>query len=240
MDIRIPYFPVLEVFPRVRYGISLREHGTMNLADPNGAANRRKFLRDHACIGNRSVFSSVLEHGKTVFRVTSKPKRSKRIVADGSVTNIADMVLTVTGADCPPIFARDPIKGVFGLAHSGRKGTEANIARELIEVFRSFGSDPKDIYVGVGPGICGLCYTVGEEFAELFRQDDLLRKYVFRMTHWHLNLSGMIRAQLEEVGVLQEHIHVSPLCTYKEQMLYSHRRDKSGLPKTMLAYIYLE
>lgn len=239
-------FPVFEKFPEVRYGMSCRRDGTMNLGDPNGQEHRRKFLRDVAGIGCRRALSSILDHGNSVVCVTSDLlDRKVTIVADGAVTDLDYACLVVTGADCAPIFAYDSKRRVCGIAHSGRKSTEGYIASNLISAFRKYGSRPQDIRVAVGPGICGTCYEVGGEAAEFFRKDSLLRRYVLshlvsgRTSHWYLDLPMMIRAQLEEVGVRREHIDISEVCTYETPTLYSHRRDKADPPKTMIAYMFL-
>lgn len=238
-------FPVFEKFPEIRYGMSCRRDGTMNLQDPAGEENRLAFLRDIAKIGSRKVYSLVLDHGNCVIAVTKDMLR-KTMVADGAVADIHDVCLVVTGADCSPLFAYDPERGVCGIAHSGRKGVEAYIARELVIAIGKYGSKPKDIRIAIGPGICGKCYSVGEEAAEPFRRDTLLRNYVLphlifgKTTDWFLDLSRMIRAQLEEVGVLRDHIDISGQCTYEMSALFSHRRDKANPPKTMLAFIFLD
>ncbi|TSC78168.1 MAG: hypothetical protein G01um101429_915 [Parcubacteria group bacterium Gr01-1014_29] len=239
-------FPVFEKFPEVRYGMSCCRDGTMNLGDPNGEEHRLNFLRDVAEIGCRSVFAPILEHGNSVACVTPDILRSKTTVADGAVTDIDYACLVVTGADCSALFAYDPKRRVYGLAHSGRKSTESNIASQFISAFRRYGSRPQDIRIAIGPGICGKCYSVGEEAAEPFRNDSLLKNYVLpslvagKTTHWFLDLPRMIRAQLEEIGVLREHIDISGQCTYEMSVLFSHRRDKVDPPKRMLAYIFLE
>lgn len=239
-------FPVFEKFPEVRYGMSCRLDGTMNLGDLNGEEHRRKFLRDIAGVGCRRVFSPILEHGNSVVCVTPDILHGKTTVADGAVTDLDYACLVVTGADCSPIFAYDPKRRIYGIAHSGRKSIEGYIASQLISAFCRYGSRPQDVRVTIGPGICGRCYEVGEEAAEFFRRDPLLHRYVLphlvsgKTADWFLDLPRMIRAQLEEAGVLRERIDISSQCTYEVPTLLSQRRDKAEPPKTMIAYIFLD
>ena len=86
------------------------------------------------------------------------------------VSDRPDLLLTVTVADCLPIFLADPRTGAFGLVHSGWKGT--GIVVEAVRAMtRAFGSRAADIAVTIGPGIGPCCYAVPAERHERFRAD---------------------------------------------------------------------
>src|SRR5439155_498688 len=63
----------------------------------------------------------------------------------------------------------DPDHRAAALAHAGWRGTEAEVAAHTVQAMRrEFGTDPSALKAGIGPGICGRCYEVGEEVATRF------------------------------------------------------------------------
>ena len=67
-------------------------------------------------------------------------------------------------ADCVPVFLVDAGRRCVAAIHSGWRGTaqgitEAGIAR----MAAAWGSAPGDLWLHVGPSICGECYEVGPE-----------------------------------------------------------------------------
>lgn len=90
---------------------------------------------------------------------------------DGLITNAKGVTLVAYMADCVPIFFADPVKEAVGIAHAGWRGTVQNMAGKMAEHFqREFGTDPKDLVVGIGPSICQDCYEVDEAVASAFRE----------------------------------------------------------------------
>ena len=87
--------------------------------------------------------------------------------ADGLVVAEPDSIPALTVADCMPIWLFDPKNEVFGLLHSGWRGT--GILREaVLGMVSRFGSAPGDISAILGPSIGACCYTVPEERAMTF------------------------------------------------------------------------
>jgi polyphenol oxidase len=150
----------------IRAGISLRAAGTMAFSKrhllPHRAALFQELgIAEHRAYGLRQI------HSKTVLSTDGLlPAALAEREADAMIAR-ADAVLTITVADCLPIFLVDRATGAFGLAHSGWKGT--GIVREALAALRQrFGSDPRDVAVTIGPGIGPCCYRVPEERAALF------------------------------------------------------------------------
>jgi copper oxidase (laccase) domain-containing protein len=82
---------------------------------------------------------------------------------DGWVTSTPGILLSVTVADCIPVYLVVPGRGV-ALLHAGWRGTAGGILRRGIEQLTSVtSSSPPDIVMHCGVGICGACYEVGSE-----------------------------------------------------------------------------
>ena len=83
---------------------------------------------------------------------------------DGHVTRQVGLMLTVTTADCVPVFMVDGRTRAIGLLHAGWRGAAAGILEAgLGGLIDALDSKPGDLHVHLGPAICGQCYEVGPE-----------------------------------------------------------------------------
>lgn len=148
---------------------------------------------------------------------------------DGLITNIKDIPLVTFYADCVPVYFYDPIKEVIGMAHSGWKGTVLGIAEVMLNMFKNdYESNVNDIVVAIGPAICKSCYEVGKEVVDGLRDlpFDISDFYEYDSTKdkYHIDLWEINKKMLLELGVLNEHISVSDLCTKcNPELFFSHR-----------------
>lgn len=90
--------------------------------------------------------------------------------ADGIVSTCGDYVLSVTVADCMPIWLHDSRTGAFGLLHSGWKGTGI-LGTAIGLMVERLDSHPEDISVLLGPHIGSCCYRVDAARAEIFSKE---------------------------------------------------------------------
>jgi YfiH family protein len=153
------------------------------------------------------------------------------------VTSRPDLLLTVTVADCLPIFLADRVSGAFAIVHSGWKGT--GIVIEAIRLMTGrFGARVQDIAVAIGPGIGPCCYSVPperyEEFRERFGDRSVARGTAGR-GEFLLDLRGANLGLLEAEGVRD--IAVVEECTCCSSRLGSFRREGPAKFTRMLAFI---
>jgi len=132
--------------------------------------------------------------------------------------------LFTTHADCFPIVLWDPIHAAIGLAHAGWRGTHAGVAVAALNAMeREFGTKPRDVRAGIGPGICGRCYEVGPEVAGSFEDAFVTPGDGDRFL---LDLAASNTAQLKEVGVGA--VYDIAMCTKESYLFPSHRRLPDG------------
>lgn len=163
--------------------------------------------------------------------------------ADGLITASRAFVPVITVADCMPLWLYDPVTGVFGVLHSGWKGT--GIAGEAVRFAQSrFGAHSEDIRFVIGPHIEPCCYRVDNERADYF-----IREFgevcVSDRTEEgsRLSLTEANKTVLERAGVLPEHILITGGCTscFEENGAHpyaSFRRQGPEKFAPMAAYIY--
>jgi polyphenol oxidase len=146
--------------------------------------------------------------------------------------------------------------------HAGWRGTVQRIVEKGVgEMFRCFGSRPRDLKAAIGPGIQGCCYEVGEEVrakfesqftyaASLFREvkesDPVRDKYPLLFLtarapgHGELpkkiflDLVEANRQQLLAAGVPKKNIEASAPCTNcNTGLLFSYRGEKGKTGRMM-------
>lgn len=150
---------------------------------------------------------------------------------DGLMTNIPGIPLITFYADCVPLFFLDKRNKAIAVTHSGWKGTVKRIgAKTLKQMGEVYGTRPEDCLVGIGPSIEMDCFEVGPEVAQDFRDNfDNWAKFIepFGEEKSKIDLWLVNKLMLMELGVPEENITVSGLCTMcNEELLFSYRRDK--------------
>ena len=151
---------------------------------------------------------------------------------DGHATSKPGLLLTVTVADCIPVYLVDPKRRVVCLLHSGWRGTAAGILNQGITTMVEVGgSRPADIVMHCGVGICGSCYEVGSEVMLGVGLD------AAGAGPWHVDLREVLSVQARKLGV--EKISTSQWCSaHDAPAFYSHRRS-GGRDGRMVAYLGL-
>lgn len=225
----------------IRYGMSSRADGSMLLPQRSRTQetqnNRDAFFQKEG-IDPTTVVSPLLVHGNDVAPVTEADAGTIVYDVDGLVTNRSTIVLTITAADCLPVYFFDPTTKTIGLVHAGRRGLVANVVSVAIDLMEQlFDVSPLDLLVCIGPGIGPCHYDISESDAELFiGYPDALEHHDGKT---FLNLSSVAAQQCLALAVKPEHIEVSSDCTFEDDNLFSARRDKKDPVEAMVAYLAL-
>jgi polyphenol oxidase len=150
---------------------------------------------------------------------------------DGFVTRKRNLALAIQVADCAAVFIADRVNGVIGAAHSGWKGAAGNIIPKMIGKMMAEGASIPDMDCWVSPCIGTSRFEVGEEVAQLFPGNFVIRNGTEKP---HIDLKGVVRSQLIESGLLGDRIYIDPGCTYDEtDLYYSYRREKEKSGRMM-------
>lgn len=131
---------------------------------------------------------------------------------DAMITNLPRVALAILVADCAPVVLYDPVRRAAGVAHSGRVGTVKGVVPETVKAMAAtYGSDPGDLLIGIGPAIGAASYEIGAaETAEVtaaFGDVGTRLLVPTRPGHAAFNLTAAIRAQLRAAGVPAGNVH---------------------------------
>lgn len=98
------------------------------------------------------VITAEQVHDKLVAVVDHRHVGMEIPAVDALVTNTPGIAICIRVADCGPLALVDPDKQVIAVTHSGKKGTQANILEETLNVMaETFGTNPEDVIVELGP-----------------------------------------------------------------------------------------
>ena len=201
-------------------GISSRFAGNMKHQDKD-----RQSLFLKLGINPFNVYSLKQIHSRSVIVVDKKNPPPIDTEADGMVTQDREITLSVTVADCLPVFLYDTKSGAFGLVHSGWKGT--GIALAAVNLMQKYwGTEQNDIAAILGPCIGSCCYKVDLQRASVFETDFGSESVRKSDGSFFLDLKTANIKLLENVGV--KNIAVCQNCTFCDERLGSFRREGSG------------
>lgn len=207
------------------HGFSTLALGSMQRSEPPSVTPERAEFAARLGLEPQHLTSAGAVHGTRVARVDAPALSVEG--ADGLATDRPRLPLLATFADCLPIVVYDPARRAVVLAHAGWRGTAGGIAGAAVAALRAeYESRPEDLVAGVGPGICGRCYEVGEEVAERF--DPAVVGPSGRPGGFLLDLPDANRRQLLAAGVPAPRIHLCGICTLESPELPSHRRHPDG------------
>jgi YfiH family protein len=148
---------------------------------------------------------------------------------DGWVTTTPGTLLTVTIADCIPVYLIAPGRGV-ALLHAGWRGTAGGILRAgVAQLSSATGSPVGHMVMHCGVGICGSCYEVG---SEVMLGCGMAAE---GPGAWHLDLREQLMGQARELNISQ--VTTSTWCSaHHRDSFFSHRASR-GSDGRMVAYI---
>lgn len=156
---------------------------------------------------------------------------------DAVCTNMKDVCVCVSTADCIPVLLYDETSGVISAVHAGWRGTVARIVEENIRVLEAaYGIKAENLKAIIGPGISLDAFEVGDEVfkdplwalpispveGERLRAVDERWEAVCkrfpskcdRGWRWHIDLPLCNKLQLMNMGVKEENIFMSDICTF--------------------------
>lgn len=197
--------------------------------------NRQKFFATLGLDASNMVLAGLV-HGDNIVVVGKENIGQKIENTDGLITKEPGVILTITVADCLPVYFFDKSKKVTGLAHAGWRGVKQNIVSLMLSKIQSeFASDPADVEVNIGPHIRNCHFEIKDDVAEQFA--NYSESIIKEGNSIKLDLSAIVKKQLENAGVRPDNVTISDECTYcLNQKYYSFRRDRPERVEAMVAY----
>jgi YfiH family protein len=221
------------VFDR-RGGVSLAPYATLNASWTIGdreSAVRQNLERIKRALGVAELVAAPQVHGDTIMVIDnetlppSDPHLPVRITpdADALVTRLDGIGLMIKVADCQALFLVDPVRRVVANVHCGWRGSVQGILGKVVRLLQKrFQSRPEDLLAALSPSLgpcCAEFRNYPQELPEAFLP--------FKLGTNHFDFWAITRRQLEDVGLLPEHIEISGQCTVcGTDRFFSYRAEK--------------
>lgn len=152
---------------------------------------------------------------------------------DGLMTDIPEVCVCVSTADCIPLLLYDENNQAVAAIHAGWRGTVQKIVENaIIRMGKAYGTEPSQLKAVIGPGISMDSFEVGDEVYESFRGtcfplERIAARYPAMLggMKWHIDLWEANSWLMQECGVKNENISLSGICTYTNyDRFFSARR----------------
>jgi len=198
----------------------------------------RKILLDKFYISNDKLVTAEQIHGNKIHIVEINNIGNCVRKTDGLISNIKGIPLGIFTADCVPVFIvyksyNKKLDTVIGLIHAGWRGILNSIIEKSINCLKSnyklIKEEMKNIFIALGPHICGECYYFGNTIGKKFGKN---------YNNGKVNLANEIKDRLIKIGILEQKIFICNECTFhNHDMLFSYRRG--DIKERMLSLITL-
>lgn len=231
---------MLEIFKEIRevkVFMSEKNDGNMRLFSSGFDLNRKKYLTQEG-FDYENLISAKLEHGSNVIIVKNleslESQKGLCDYCDGLITQNPELILSITSADCFPVFLFDSQKKVIGVLHCGWRSTAKGIIENaLAKLNTDFNTDFKDISVGIGPGIQKCHFEVEDNLLKNFGGYE---KFISNKNgKKYFDLAGVIKDKFISKGVREEKIEIDKQCSYCNDNFWSYRRGNKGVDEIEVA-----
>jgi YfiH family protein len=232
-------FKIFSKFKNLLTYVGRKKDGNFSLqySTKKEVNENKKKLAKKLNIDWKKIYSFKQYHSNKVLLIRSIKQELEEPKADGMITNKKNIFLLVKTADCFPVVFYDPKKQIAGAVHVGWRGAIEKIFDvALLKMISFFGCEPKDILIGIGPGIRKCCFKHKTLIQAKLPEWE---KYIEVDNRWkRLDIASFIKDQLIEAGISKKNIEDMKICTNCDKNFYSHFRSlKTGEPQGRFATI---
>lgn len=180
----------------------------------------------------KKIISPIQTHTNNVVVINEDNLDNELQDVDGVITKLKGVALTIATADCQSIILYDKKNEVIGNIHSGWKGTLNKILNNGINLMiKEFSSNVEDIIVCIGPSIMGCCFEVDKDVVDMFNNgftniEEFIKLGEFKdgKQKYYIDTIGINKRELINLGILEENIYLSNVCTKcSSDTYYSYR-----------------
>lgn len=197
------------------------------------------FIVPHQTHGNK-----VLRIDDAFMQASASQKTEMLYGVDATITQLKNVFLCVTTADCVPILLYDKKNQVIAAIHAGWKGILKGIISETIgDMMLYYKTQTSDLIVAMGPSISQKHFEVDKDLVYEFINAGFeltgAMYHLDKTNKWYLDLKTICKSDMIVIGVNRDNIEASTLCTFQEADLFFSARRQSILSGRMLSGIMM-
>ena len=180
-------------------------------------------------LGLKNIIKLHQVHSSDVIIIDERNLKKNFYKADGLVTNVKNIGLSILGADCAPILFYDKVSKIIGACHAGWRGAINNIVENTILKMEEIGAKRKNITAIIGPTIHKDSYEIKEDVAKIVKETFFFKKnksilfyknnekYLFDLPL--LLKESFKKSQINRFGDVRFNTYENP------DLFFSHRRS---------------
>lgn len=224
-----------ENIPEILAVMSERKDGSMKLfSDSDLNLENREIFFSKVGISKNKIVAAEIVHGTKV-AIVDNSSPDFILGADGLITKDANIFLSVTVADCIPIYLYESRQNIIGVIHCGWRGIVDGIIENAMGKIFDLGGKSENLKVVLGPGINKCHFEIKEDVLDKFSN---YPEFVIRRNEQiFVDLKGIIKKQLNNFKINTENIEDNDECTMESGRYFSFRRDKPKITEAMVAVI---
>ena len=150
---------------------------------------------------------------------------------DGLILSNKNQAIFLNFADCVPLIFYDEVQNIGAVSHAGWRGTVGKIGVKTVEKMqKEFNSNLEDIKCAIGPAISFCCFNVGDDVCEKILSSVQNKNGLseVRNDNIYVDLKGVNKQQLIEIGLKLENIDVCSYCTVCDNdLFFSYRKENA-------------
>lgn len=207
--------------------------------NPEEVLKNRKILADYLGTDLNHMTATIQKHTTNFIEVSLKDGGKGMYSRDDAFDNYdamytkdANLYLLSFHADCTPVLLYCRDTKIVAAIHSGWKGTVMEIVGKVTKhLIENENCDPQQIYAYIGPSIEERNFEARDDIIDLVKQMSFDTSSFYTKkdeTSYLLNSKGLIKQQLLNLHVKEDHITVSPYCTIENNdLFFSYRKEKT-------------
>ena len=176
----------------------------------------------------------ILKIDESFSEISADEKAERLNGVDALISNIKNICICVSTADCVPILIYDKENDVIAAIHAGWRGTVKRIVEKTISKMRDeYNTNPEDCISLIGPSISKERFEVGDEVYDMFKNEKFNMKDIASLFpiannlgkhKWHIDLWAANKLQLIGTGIKESNIEIAGICTYDNADTYFSAR----------------
>lgn len=191
-----------------------------------------KCICDELNMNFNNLTRLVQTHTNVVESIKSPKLYEELKDVDGVITNVSDIPLATTNADCILYLIYDNKNKVIGSVHSGWRGTYQRIIENAVDLMiEKYNSKLEDIMIFICPSIRRCHFEVSKDvkdmFEEKFKFTGKLNEIIFdgkEEEKYYIDTVNLNNILLENKGILKENIIDSRICSVCNSEIVSSYR----------------
>ncbi len=221
-------------------GVSTGKYGEFNINEYCGdemecIVRNRELLAAELGIAPDHILLPHQVHGVEVGRITegsfALSDQERKLLLEGVdavMTDLEGVCVGVSTADCIPVLLYDEAHHAAAAVHAGWRGTVMRIVQKTIEKMQvAYHTQPHELKAIIGPGISREAFEVGNEVYDAFLQAGFDMEPIAELRpamsapadgqmqmKWHIDLPLCNMLQLQQMGVPDDNILQTGICTY--------------------------